>query len=199
MSLTTIVLLLQAVLGLLASPGVAHNSQAQALAQQAVLIATQALEQQTTTVGTVNPVPVVYTVPSAPTTTVTLPAQQTTTLNIGAPDLGSVQTPPASPSCSFTAKSDAVDWGSPEYVRLSWNAQNISDTNGEFSQGFWVNTTYDSNGDMQQAYKIFPFVSVSGASGNIQPSKALLPPSADFTTLYLNIGGASCSSTYWFK
>lgn len=120
MNLAQIVVLLQAVLSLLSNQTVAHNPQVQALATQGILVAEQALANQTTTVGTVNPTPVSITVSSTPTSTVMLPSQPTTTVTY-APTPSLALTAAPSPSCTMTVTHEASN----TTPIFSWNAENL--------------------------------------------------------------------------
>lgn len=129
MNITSLLSLLQMVLVMLSSPQAKTNPQVIALAQNAVLVATQALDEQTTTVGTAAPTTsTTYTVPETQTTTVTIPSEPTTTVTYTAPQtaepsLGSISVAP-SPSCSLTVQHDPGDT-SPIF---SWTSENLTDS-----------------------------------------------------------------------
>lgn len=110
MSLSSIIILLQAVISLLSNPTTASNPQAQLLAQNSILIATQALQNQTTTVTTtpayIPPVQVGNNIDNQNNVTIEqMENNQTSSSDIsGTPtSLGQVQ-PAVIPSCTLIVK-----------------------------------------------------------------------------------------------
>lgn len=109
-----IIILLQLVLALLSNPSTANDPKVQALASQAINMATVALGQSSQNssssislsvpTSTENPQPIVINVtnpvqPSPQPTTQPQPVQQPTPQNINPPNLGSVSQPVPEPSC----------------------------------------------------------------------------------------------------
>lgn len=115
-SLQGIITILQFVLALLSNPATAKEPVTQALASQAISMATRALAQAQVPVSTSNPTPVVSF--QVPTPTNNQPVQSV----FPAPEPLSAQTQPASPSCHIVATATGTPANS---AILSWTLTGI--------------------------------------------------------------------------
>lgn len=198
MSLATILVLLQTAIALLATPNMTPSQQslASGFAAQAVLIANEAL--QTYPTSSLPDVVSTAAVPVAPVIQPVLPSSNTNSMNIGSPDLSSVQTPPVQPTC--TLKVVPVP-NTQSIMDITWNSTGLpNDVTGQLY--VWVSI----NGNTE--YKLLPIQglgqfsgAVSGSSGtqhiaggpiiNFQnPTSA--PQDPNNTNFRLILGAASC-------